>query len=126
MSRRIYKPFKPKEIEYIKTHIRDMTNREMADVLGRTVDAIRAKTYELKKKIGIPTERQSNPFPVTTTTRMLICRYYKDNLRKGMTEAAAKYNIACELSRAVASIEEILAECKANGEYEMYNKYGTF
>ena len=125
MGRRNYIPFKPSEIEYIKTHFEHMSNREIADVLGRTVDSIRAKTCELKKKMGITTESQNNPNPITNTTRMLICRYYKDNLRKGMTDAAAKDDIASALCREVDAISEVLAECMDNGEYALHNRYGT-
>ena len=114
------------EIQYIKIKYKNTRVEDIARRLRRSVGMIERQICQMMAQ-GIISNynRPLNPHPVTSTTKMLICRYYEDNLRKGMTDDAAKYNIACELSRAVATIEEILVECKANGEYGKYNHYGT-
>ena len=72
----------------------------------------------------IKNKNKYNPNPVTYTTKMLICRYHEENLNKDMTEKESIKNIASELCREKSIIKEILAECKADGRYELYNRYG--
>lgn len=114
------------EINYIRLRYKDTAIEDIARRLRRSVGMIERQISQMMADGIIGSfNRGLNPYPITTTTRMLICRYYKDNLRKGMTEAAAKYNIASELGRPVDIIGEILAECMADGTYEMHNQYGT-
>ena len=65
-----------------------------------------------------------NPNEITDTTVMLICRYHKDNLRKGMDEDDAIYDISDLLGRSVKTVMKILDTCQADGRYERYNLYG--
>lgn len=115
-----------KEINYIKVKYSSLTVGEIAQALRRPVNMIEMQISELMAQGIIANYNRSlNPNPVTDTTKMLICRYYEDNMNKGMTDAGAKYNIACELSRPVKTIVEILSECRVNGMHEFYNQYGT-
>lgn len=115
------------EINYIRLRYKDTAVEDIARRLRRSVGMIERQISQMMADGIIGNfNRTLNPNPITNTTRMLICRYYKDNLRKGMTEAAAKYNIASELGRSAETVGEILAECIANGTYEMYNQYGEY
>lgn len=115
--------FTAKEIHYIKTKYRITPIEDIARKLRRSVRLVENQMCEMMAQgIISNNNRGLNPNPITNTTKMLVCRYYEDNMQRGMTEMASKYNIACDLGREVATIEEILAECKANGMYEFFNE----
>ena len=123
------KPYTPREVEYIKKAVR---NRVPVDIiarkLGRKVYSVEIKIRQMKTAGIIPQyiyARVENQNEITDTTVMLICRYHKDNLRKGMDEDDAIYDISDILCRSVKTVMEILDACKVDGRYERYNLYGS-
>ena len=99
----------------------------IAAAVGKSGDAVRyaAKCMNLKitkaqRKIinqqGV--KRGVNPNPVTATTHMLICRYDYEKM--------SKQEICRMLGRTEAEIDNILAECRVNVNYERYNRYGRY
>ena len=118
--------FTDKEINYIKAKYTNTPVEDIARKLRRSVMLVENQISEMLAQGVIANySRKLNPNPITNTTKMLVCRYYKDNLQRGMEEKAAKCNIASELSRTYDTICSILEECKADGMYEVYNQYGT-
>lgn len=122
------KPYTPREVEYIKKAVR---NRVPVDIIARKlcrkVYSVEIKIRQMKTAGVIPQyiyTRVENPNEITDTTVMLICRYHKDNLRKGMDEDDAIYDISDILCRSVKTVMEILDACKADRRYERYNLYG--
>lgn len=126
MARRIYSP---REINYIIKAVKQSVPADViARKLGRKVSSVEVKIRSMKTEGILPKyiyERPENPNEVTETTEMLICRYHKDNLRKGMNEEDAIYDISDDLCRPVKKVMEILDECIADGRYERYNFYGS-
>ncbi len=119
------KEFTQYEINQIKSKYKTTAVEEIAKGLRKPVREVEKQIAQMLADGVIANyNRELNPNPVTKTTRLLVCRYYQDNLDKGMTEEAAKYNIASELSRTYETICSILEECKADGTYEIYNQYG--
>ncbi len=124
------KKYKPREVDYI---IEAVKRRVPADIiaqkLGRKIRSVEDK-IRLMKTVGLLPRNiihtsADNPNEITDTTEMLICRYHKDNLRKGMDEDDAIYDISDILCRSVKTVMEILDACKADGRYERYNLYGS-
>lgn len=121
--------YTPREVEYIKTAFRKSVPADViARKLGRTITSVEIKIRSMKTAGIIPRyiyAHAENPNEITDTTVMLICRYHKDNLRKGMDEDDAIYDISDILCRSVKTVMEILDTCKADGRYERYNLYGS-
>ena len=123
------KPYTPREVEYIKKAVkRSLPADAIASRLHRTITAVELKIRQMKTAGIIPRyiyAHAENPNEITDTTVMLICRYHKDNLRKGMDEDDAIYDISDILCRSVKTVIEILDACQADGRYERYNLYGS-
>ena len=121
--------YTPREVEYIKKAFRKSVPADViARKLGRTITSVEIKIRSMKTAGIIPRyiyAHAENPNEITDTTVMLICRYHKDNLRKGMDEDDAIYDISDILCRSVKTVMEILDACQADGRYERYNLYGT-
>ena len=120
--------YTPREVEYIKKAVRQSLPADaIASRLHRTITSVEIKIRSMKTAGLIPKHiyaRAENPNEITDTTVMLICRYHKDNLRKGMDEDDAIYDISDILCRSVKTVMDILDTCKADGRYERYNLYG--
>lgn len=118
--------FTDKELQYIKVKYANTPVDDIARHLRRSVRMVENQISEMLAQGDISNYNRSlNPNPITHTTKMCVCRYHKDNLKRGMEEKAARYNIASELSRTYETICEILEECQADGTYELHNAYGA-
>nr|DAL74219.1 MAG TPA: helix-turn-helix domain protein [Caudoviricetes sp.] len=117
--------FTKEDIEYIQQNYGKCRTSDIAANIDKSGDAVRyaAKCMNLKitkaqrkaiNQQGV--KRGVNLNPVTETTHMLICRYDY--------EKVSKQEISRQLGRTEAEIDNILAECRANGNYERYNRYG--
>ena len=119
--------FTKEDIEYIQQNYGKCRTSYIAAAVGKSGDAVRyaAKCMNLKitkaqrkaiNQQGV--KRGINPNPVTETTHMLICRYDY--------EKVSKQEISRQLGRTEEEINRILADCRANGNYELYNKFGRY
>ena len=114
-----------KQAKFIIDNYGEIPCRVIAEELGLSVSAVRTAAQRMGLKItkqqlaDLKTMYVShglNPNPVTSTTKMLICRYsYNGDSPK---------TIACFLGRSVDQINTILQECIENGEYIRYNYFG--
>ena len=113
------------DIDYIQQNYGKCRTSDIAAAIRKSGDAVRyaAKCMNLKitkaqrkaiNQQGV--KRGVNPNPATATTHMLICRYDYEKINK--------QDISRLLGRTEAEIDNILAECRTNGNYERYNRYG--
>lgn len=108
------------QIEYIKRNCDVYTVSRMSKNIGLSVSTVN----RILRDLGINKRKtytqgrggKYNPNPVTLTTYMLVCRYH--------FEGSGINVIAHMLNRPPAVIEQILDECKRNGNYDKYNKFG--
>ena len=111
--------------KYIIDNYGELPSKAIAEDLGISVSAVRS----VAKRLGLKITKEQlaelktmymttspNPNPVTSTTRMLICRYYYDK--------SSISNIACTLGRSPEQVKQILSECMENGTYIRYNLFG--
>lgn len=117
--------FTKADIEYVRENYGKCRTSDIAAAIRNRDDAVRyaAKCMNLKitkaqrkaiNQQGV--KRGVNPNPATATTHMLICRYDYEKINK--------QDISRLLGRTEAEIDNILAECRTNGNYERYNRYG--
>ena len=113
------------DIDYIQQNYGKCRTSDIAAAIRKSSNAVcyAAKCMNLKitkaqrnaiRQQGV--KRGVNPNPVTATTHMLICRYDYEKM--------SKQHISRLLGRTEAEIDNILAECRASGNYERYNRYG--
>ncbi len=113
------------QIKFIIDNYGEIPCRIIADELNISVSAVRATA----KRLGLKITKQQlaelktmymsqcpNPNPITSTTRMLICRYAYNG--------DSVPTICCMLGRSPEQVKKVLSECLANGDYIRYNLYG--
>lgn len=119
--------FTKADMEYIRQNYGKFRTSDIAAAIDKSGDAVRYAAKRMNLKItkaqrkainqqGV--KRGVNLNPVTETTHMLICRYDYEKM--------SGQEISRLLGRTEEDINRILADCRANGNYEKYNRYGRY
>lgn len=113
------------DMDYVRQFYGEIPLAEISEHLQLCVSTVRkiARNMQLviskeqmKRLRARAHTKKLNPNPVTETTYMLICRY--DFEKMGIN------HICRLLGRSPETVQAILTECKANGNYQRYNRYG--
>lgn len=109
---------------FIMENYGQIPSKLIAKALGLSVSVVRTNA----KQLGCRVTREQleelktyycssleNPNPITSTTKMLICRYYY--------EGDSVQKIGFLLGRSADTVSRILNECINNGLYRQYNHF---
>lgn len=108
------------EIEILRANHKIYSNKKLAKMCGRSENAVRIKKNELglqmkKSRSKQPNKFKLNPNPITECTKTIVC--------SAIIRGESVDNLSKDIGRTPEQIQNILAECKANGKYKFIEDF---